>query len=172
MTVGRSCPSLGTWVKIAAPEVVELLATAGMDFVVIDNEHGSVDARTASTMISVAHGCGLRAFVRVAGHAPRDVRPALDAGADGLVVPQIDGVEDARRVVAACRFPPHGTRGGSPTTRAAGWGRLPHDDYLAHGNDIVTIVAQLETPAPRPRRPPSSVCRGWTPCSSGPSTSP
>lgn len=97
MTVGRSRPSLGTWVKIAAAEVVELLATAGMDFVVIDNEHGSVDVRTTSTMNSVAHGCALRAFVRVAGHATRDVRPALDAGADGLVVPRVDGVEDARR---------------------------------------------------------------------------
>lgn len=72
---GDSFPRLGAWVKLPAPESVELLAIAGFDFVVIDAEHGAIDTRTASTMIGLARGCGLAPFVRVAGTAPRDVHP-------------------------------------------------------------------------------------------------
>lgn len=138
-------PALGTWVKIPAPEVVELLAMSGLDFLVIDAEHGAFDVRTTSTMISVAHGCGIRAFVRVPGHAPRDVQPALDAGAAGLFIPHVDSVEIAHDVVAACRFPPQGHRGASPFTRAGSWGTLAPAQLTEQGNTVVTVVAQLES---------------------------
>jgi 4-hydroxy-2-oxoheptanedioate aldolase len=139
-------PALGTWVKVPAPEIVELVAAAGMDFLVIDREHGAFDVRTISTMISVARGNGVPAFVRVAGHAPADVQPALDAGAAGLFVPHVDSVAIARAVVESCRFPPVGHRGASPNTRAGQWGHLEPARYLARGNDEVTLVAQLESP--------------------------
>lgn len=144
-SAGRS--ALGTWVKIPAPEVIELLAAAGMDFVVIDCEHGAFDLRTMSIMISVASGRGVPAFVRVIGHAPRDVQPALDAGAAGLFVPHVDSVAIAHAVVESCRFPPVGHRGASPNTRAGDWGQLDSSRYLARGHDEVTLVAQLESPA-------------------------
>jgi 2-keto-3-deoxy-L-rhamnonate aldolase RhmA len=136
-------PALGTWIKVPAPEVVEVLAGAGLDFLVIDGEHGTFDVRTMSTMISVARGHGIPAFVRVAGHAPRDVQPALDSGAAGLFLPHVDSVDIARTVVDSCRFPPLGNRGASPNTRAGEWGRLTAAPYLATG-DEVTVVAQLE----------------------------
>ncbi|MFF7549728.1 HpcH/HpaI aldolase/citrate lyase family protein [Streptomyces canus] len=139
-------PALGTWVKVPAPEVVEILVLTGLDFLVIDGEHGAFDPRTLSTMISVARGHGIPAFVRTAGHAPRDVQPALDAGAAGLFVPHVDSVGIARKVVESCRFPPRGRRGASPNTRAGAWGRIGSKDYLARGEDEVTLVAQLESP--------------------------
>jgi 4-hydroxy-2-oxoheptanedioate aldolase len=138
--------ALGAWVKIPAVEVVELLAIAGVDFVVIDREHGVHDLRTVSTMISVALGLNVAPFVRVAGHSPRDVVPVLDAGAAGLFVPHVDSVADAEAVVAACRFPPLGRRGAGPTGRAGRWGRAGLSCYLAEA-DSVTVVAQLESPA-------------------------
>jgi 2-keto-3-deoxy-L-rhamnonate aldolase RhmA len=138
--------ALGAWVKIPAVEVVELLAIAGVDFVVIDREHGVHDLRTVSTMISVALGAGIAPFVRVPGHSPRDVVPVLDAGAAGLFVPHVDSVEDAEAVVAACRFPPLGRRGAGPTSRAGRWGRAGLSLYLAEA-DRVTLVAQLESPS-------------------------
>jgi 2-keto-3-deoxy-L-rhamnonate aldolase RhmA len=139
-------PALGTWVKVPAPEVVEILADSGLDFLVIDGEHGAFDPRTLSIMISVARGHGIPAFVRTAGHAPRDVQPALDAGAAGLFVPHVDSADIAREVVESCRFPPHGHRGASPNTRAGAWGRVGSKDYLTQGNDEMTLVAQLESP--------------------------
>lgn len=140
-------PAIGTWVKLPVPEVLELLAAAGMDFVVIDGEHGAFDVRTMSTMISVASGHGIPAFVRVLGHTPRDVQPVLDAGAAGLFLPHVDSVDVAHSAVESCRFPPGGRRGASPNTRAGDWGQLNATLYLARGNDEVTLVAQLESPA-------------------------
>lgn len=138
-------PAVGTFVKIPAPEVVELLAAAGLDLVVIDAEHGAFDIRTVSTMVAVARGHGLQVFVRVPGHAPGDVQPALDAGADGLLVPHVDSRQLAEAVVQSWRFPPLGRRGGSVFTRPGEWGGLYADGYVARGNHDVTIVAQIES---------------------------
>lgn len=137
--------AIGTFVKIPALEVVELLAVAGLDFIVVDVEHGAFDVRTLSTMIAVARANDLQIFVRPAGHAPRDVQPALDAGANGLFIPHVDNPHIAQAVVHSCRFPPIGLRGGSLFTRTGGWGRVDTADYIARGNQDVTIVAQIES---------------------------
>ncbi|MEU6148280.1 aldolase/citrate lyase family protein [Streptomyces sp. NPDC047081] len=139
-------PGLGTFVKLPATEVIELLALAGLDFVVIDNEHASIGAETVSSMIAVARGYGLPALVRVAGHAARDVQPPLDAGAAGVVLPHVDDAGQARSAVRPCRFPPLGTRGVSNSGRAGGWGTDGLPAYLQRGREAV-IVAMLESPA-------------------------
>lgn len=142
---GDELPRLGAWVKLPAPESVELLALAGFDFAVIDAEHGAIDLRTMSTMIGLARGCGIAPFVRVAGTTPRDVQVPLDAGAAGLFVPQIDSVAQAQDAVRAVRFPPLGRRGASTSGRAGQWGRAPLGDYLRAGNDDVRLIAQTES---------------------------
>lgn len=142
---GDAFPRLGAWVKLPAPESVELLALAGFDFVVIDAEHGAIDSRTTSTMIGLARGCGIAPFVRVAGTAPRDVQVPLDAGAAGLFVPQVDDADRARDAVRATRFPPIGRRGASTSGRAGRWGLDTLGDYLRSGNDEVRLVVQAES---------------------------
>ncbi|WP_413114916.1 HpcH/HpaI aldolase family protein [Streptomyces sp. CY1] len=142
---GDAFPQLGAWVKLPAPESVELLALAGFDFVVIDAEHGAIDTRMISTMIGLARGCGLVSFVRVAGTAPRDVQVPLDAGAAGLFVPQVDDAARAREAVRATRFPPLGRRGASTSGRAGRWGLETLGDYLRTGNDEVRLVVQAES---------------------------
>ncbi|MEY9844606.1 HpcH/HpaI aldolase/citrate lyase family protein [Streptacidiphilus sp. MAP5-3] len=142
---GDAFPRLGAWVKLPAPESVELLALAGFDFVVIDAEHGAIDTRTMSTMIGLARGCGVAPFVRVAGTAPRDVQVPLDAGAAGLFVPQVDDAAGARDAVRATRFPPLGRRGASNSGRAGRWGLEALGDYLRSGNDEVRLVVQAES---------------------------
>ena len=139
-------PAVGTFVKLPAPEVVEVLAAAGLDFVIIDNEHASTGPQTVSTMIAIARGCGIAPFVRVPGHDPRDVQAPLDAGAAGLLLPHVDDAAQARSVVSACRFPPLGTRGVSNSGRAGGWGRSGLPAYLRAGNEQIVLVAQLESP--------------------------
>lgn len=138
-------PARGVWVKIPAVEVVEVLAAAGVDFVVIDREHGAIDLRTMTSMIAVGRAIGLPVFVRVPGHTPEQVQSALDAGAAGLFVPHVDDAAVARGVVDACRFPPLGHRHGSPTTRAGGWGAEDLAGLVRRGNDEVMIIAQVET---------------------------
>ena len=144
---GRSGPMLGTWVKLAAPESVELLALAGFEFVVIDLEHSPMGLEAASGHISTALLAGVSPIVRVpaldAGMATR----LLDAGAEGIMLPHVDSVADARRFVDACRFPPLGSRGVGSTSRAGHWGAMPRDAYLRYGREEVVLVAQLESAA-------------------------
>nr|WP_277608106.1 aldolase/citrate lyase family protein [Streptomyces boncukensis] len=138
-------PRLGAWVKLPTPESVELLALAGFDFVVIDAEHGAIDLRTMSTMIALARGYDIAPYVRVPGTAPRDVQIPLDAGAAGLLVPQINSVAQAQDAVRAVRFPPLGMRGASTSGRAGQWGRAPLSEYLRSGNDNVRLIVQAES---------------------------
>ena len=144
---GSAFPRFGAWVKLPAPESVELLALGGFDFAVIDAEHGAIDVRTISTMIGLARGCGIAPFVRVAGATPRDVQVPLDAGAAGLFVPQVDDAARARDAVRATRFPPLGRRGASTAGRAGRWGLEALGDYLRSGNDDVRLVVQAESVA-------------------------
>jgi 2-keto-3-deoxy-L-rhamnonate aldolase RhmA len=135
---------VGTWVKLPAVEVIELLAGAGLDFVIIDLEHGAISVETASRMIGVARAAGLRPFVRVPEATPGYVQPVLDAGAAGIVVPHVEDVAAARAAVRAVRFPPLGARGASPSGRAGRWGTASLSEYLSTDAEIA-LIAQVES---------------------------
>lgn len=138
-------PVLGTWIKIPAVEVVELAALAGFDLVVIDLEHSPIDLETAFTLIGAALHTGLAPVVRVPDLHPGLVQRLLDAGAEGVMVPHVDSVEQARAAAAAVRFPPLGTRGVGATSRAGAWGALPLAEYLRFGQEEVVLIAQVES---------------------------
>lgn len=135
---------IGTWVKIPAPEVVEMLALAGFDFVVIDLEHAALNLETAYRLIVTAQGCGMAALVRLSDRSGAEVQRLLDAGADGLLVPHVSSRAMADQITAAMVFAPQGTRGLGATSRAGQWGLLPLPDYLARGNAALRMV-QLES---------------------------
>ncbi|MFF5138145.1 aldolase/citrate lyase family protein [Streptomyces sp. NPDC013157] len=142
----RTTPLIGTWVKLPAVEVVELLATAGLDFVIIDLEHATLNIETVSQMVGSARASGLRPFVRVPEATAAHVQPVLDAGAAGVVVPRVEDVAGAQAAVQAVRFPPVGRRGASPSGRAGSWGTAGLADYL-RGGDQITLIAQVESGA-------------------------
>jgi len=141
----RDHTPLGTWLKIAAAEPVEIVAFAGFDFVVIDMEHAPLDLQVAYQLINSATALGMVPLVRVPDKNPAFIQKILDAGARGILVPHVDAVEDADLVGRACRFPPIGTRGAGGTSRAGLWGLRPNGDYLASGNDGVLCIPQLES---------------------------
>ena len=134
---------IGTWVKIPSLETVELLGHAGFDFVVIDMEHAAHALDTAYTMIFAAQAMGMKAYVRLADRQGSDVQRLLDAGADGLLVPQVGDLETAARLTRQMVFAPAGERGLGATSRAGRWGMLPIADYVARGNACLRMV-QLE----------------------------
>jgi 4-hydroxy-2-oxoheptanedioate aldolase len=141
----RSTAPLGTWLKIAAAEPVEIMAFAGFDFVVVDLEHAPLDLQTAYRLINSAAALGLVPLVRVPDKTPSMIQKILDAGARGILVPHVDTVEEAMSVGRACRFPPQGTRGAGGTSKAGRWGLRPAPEYLASGNDHVLCIPQLES---------------------------
>lgn len=123
--------AVGTFVKLPSPEVVEIAALAGLDFVVVDLEHSPLSIETAATLVALARAHGLGAVVRIPDHGATWIQRCLDAGAHGIMAPHVDSVEQARALHTAAQFPPRGTRGCGPTTRAGGWGLAPESEYLA-----------------------------------------
>ncbi|MFL6127390.1 HpcH/HpaI aldolase family protein [Actinophytocola sp.] len=142
---GRTTTPVGTWLKIASGEPVEIMAYAGFDFVVVDLEHAPLDPQNAYRMVNSAAALGMTPLVRVPDKTPSTIQKVLDAGAMGILVPHVDTVAQALAVGQACRFPPHGVRGAGGTSRAGAWGLRPNAEYLATGNDDVLCIPQLES---------------------------
>ena len=103
-------------------EIVEAIGADEFDFVILDCEHGPFGIDAVPALLAAARGCGMVAIVRTADERPQGVGAALDAGADGNLVPRITGVAAAERAVRATRLPPVGGRGVNPCVRAASYG--------------------------------------------------
>lgn len=129
--------------SIPAPLLVEMIGHAGFDFVILDLEHVSVNPQTLENVIRAAECCGLTPLVRVPGVEPGTILRALDAGAQGVVVPRVQDAAQARQAVRAARYHPLGERGISGG-RTTGFGILPLAEYMAMANREIMVVAMIE----------------------------
>jgi 4-hydroxy-2-oxoheptanedioate aldolase len=111
-------PAIGTWSQIAAPELVDILGASGLDFTIVDCEHGAFGLAQAENLFRACDAAGLVPLVRAPGLDPGWIGRALDAGAQAVVVPGMGSVAQAAQAVAAARFAPEGTRGACPCVRA------------------------------------------------------
>ena len=141
--------SLGTFTHLLSAPAVEALARAGMDYVIIDIEHSPIGAEHAAELVGVAAGAGLAPFVRVDEIGRSPVLKMLDVGAAGLIVPQLETAEQARRLVSWAKFAPTGSRGYCPS-RDGGWGwdanyQSGMDGYMAWANRNTLLIPQCET---------------------------
>jgi 2-keto-3-deoxy-L-rhamnonate aldolase RhmA len=143
----RSSTVFGTWVKMPALETVEMLAAAGFDFVVIDGEHSPLTLESVYRATALSQALGMHVFVRTADRGGSHVQRLLDSGVDGLLVPQVSGVEEARRVIGDMTFAPEGRRGLGTTSRAGLWGTIPTKEYLRRGGEEIVRAIQLEDAA-------------------------
>jgi 2-keto-3-deoxy-L-rhamnonate aldolase RhmA len=134
----------GTWVKLPALETVELLAHAGFDYIVVDLEHSPLTTESAYRASVVAQAMGVGALVRVPQAAVADAQRLLDAGVDGILVPQVADRAAASAAVGPMLFEPRGTRGMGLTSRAGRWGLDSVAAYLQRGNENQLRVVQLE----------------------------
>lgn len=137
---------LGTFLKLPVVETVELMALAKLDFVVIDLEHSPMAMESAARMLAIAKALGMDTLVRIPAHGYEWIQRSLDAGAGGVLVPHVDSREEAEAVIAAATFPPHGTRGFGPTTRAGEWAIESTRQYLKHAEEAAVVV-QIESSA-------------------------
>ncbi|WP_249713990.1 HpcH/HpaI aldolase family protein [Rhizomonospora bruguierae] len=135
---------VGTWIKIPALEPVEILADAGFDFIVIDQEHAPLTFEFAYQATVVAQGAGLSVLVRVPDRSGSHLQRLLDTGVDGILVPRVTSVDEASAAVRQMLFSPRGDRGLGTTSRAGRWGGIPRDEYLRFGDDEVMRAVQLE----------------------------
>ncbi len=133
--------TLGTWIGLANTQVAELMANFDFDWLCVDTQHGLVDYADLCNMLPAISTTDTTPFVRVPWNEPYVIMRALDAGAYGVVVPMINTAEDARRAVAACKYPPEGMRSYGPS-RAIIYGG---PDYGQKANDEIAVILMVET---------------------------
>ncbi len=142
-TLGRS--ALGTWSQIASEECIDMLGAAGLDFTIIDCEHGAFGIETAERLIRACDASGIVPIVRAPNAETSFVGQALDAGAAAIVVPGVSSAAQAKALVAASRFAPEGTRGACPCVRSGDHFIRDWKGYVGRQRESVGIIALVET---------------------------
>jgi 2-keto-3-deoxy-L-rhamnonate aldolase RhmA len=140
---------IGTFLKTPTGHGVEIIGDAGFDFVVIDQEHAPFDRSSTDVALAIAYARGLPALVRVAG--PETVLSVLDGGATGILMPHVASVEQARAVVASCRY--SGGRGFATSTRAGRYTAISTWDHVDRADAETVVIAQIEDVAALPHAP-------------------
>jgi 4-hydroxy-2-oxoheptanedioate aldolase len=138
---------IGTFVKIYDPSAVELLGLTGYDFVIIDNEHVAMSREKMVQLIRAADVTGMVPIVRVRENRAVEVLQALDEGALGVMIPQVDTKEEALAAVQSVKYAPLGQRGYAPSHRAAGYGTVDPQEYAKISNEQTLLACYCETVA-------------------------
>lgn len=134
----------GTWVQTPSAEVIEILGWAGWDFVILDLEHGPYGPEGLPHLIRAAEASGVAPLVRVPLSDQSGVGKALDLGAAGIVTPGVTTAEAGAAAVRLTRFPPHGARGSSPSTRQLHYSAIPFGTLVDEAAPRPVVVLQVE----------------------------
>jgi 4-hydroxy-2-oxoheptanedioate aldolase len=133
-------PAIGTFMALGSPLGAEQLAHLGFDWLLIDQEHGAIDAPLTQSLLQAISTTETIPLIRVPSNKEEWIGRALDAGAYGVIVPMVNTREEAEEAVRAARYPPSGSRGiGGSRTRLYGG-----SDYVQHANEEILLVVELE----------------------------
>ncbi len=135
--------ALGVIATIPSVQTIQIMARSGLDFVIIDMEHGAIDAGTAHNMIAATSGTPLVPLVRVASKSAWHAKVPLDLGALGVCFPNTNTREDAQAAVRAIRYPPKGDRMWGPFYAPPRWD-VSMREYLDRADDEVMAVGVIE----------------------------
>jgi 2-dehydro-3-deoxyglucarate aldolase/4-hydroxy-2-oxoheptanedioate aldolase len=140
--LGEGKPCLGTTITFTDPTITEALCTV-LDFVWIDTEHNALTLEAVQGHIMATKGTDTVPLVRVPWNDPVLIKPVLDIGAAGVIVPLIRTADDARRAVSACLYPPAGIRGFGPR-RPSNYGTLGGPEFCEAANASISVIVQIE----------------------------
>lgn len=141
----RLGPCIGTFLKLPRPEVVDILALAGFDFVICDMEHAQIAETEAREVIRACVAAGLPVVVRLPEPVQGLVNRLLEAGAVGIQMPRLRSAQETRQLHSMMHFPPVGTRSVGNANPLAGYGAVPIPKYLEQENARVLTIGQFET---------------------------
>jgi 2-dehydro-3-deoxyglucarate aldolase/4-hydroxy-2-oxoheptanedioate aldolase len=134
--------ALGTGITFTDPTATEALCSV-YDFLWIDAEHNALSLETLQAHIMATRGSQTTPLVRVPWNDPVLIKPVLDIGAAGVIVPFVRNAEEARKAVSACKYPPEGIRGFGPR-RPSQYGRLGGPEFCKAANDAMIVIVQIE----------------------------
>ncbi len=138
-------PCFGTFLKLPRPEVVDLLALAGFDFVICDMEHAQISELEARQVIKACVAVGLPVTVRLPEPTQGVVNRLLEAGAVGIQMPRLRSSADTRGLYGMMHFPPEGSRSVGNANPQAGYGKVPITQYIGESNARVLVIGQFES---------------------------
>lgn len=140
--------ALGTFFEIGGSNAIECLGLAGLDFLIIDSEHGPFDVESAMAYIRTAELQGITPLVRTKNHERSSILKMLDVGAKGLIIPNIHTVDEVKEIISHGKYAPVGNRGFF-YGRAAGYGHADFADdvaaYFETCNRETMLIPQCET---------------------------
>lgn len=141
--------AIGTFLGVTNVPLMECLGYTGLDFVIIDTEHGPYDTQPMSDLIKSAELGGMAPIVRIADVTHKEIQRAVDNGAQGIIVPCLRSVDDFKKAVELCKFAPIGNRG-FIKARGSGFGNEPWaavslEEYMKNSNERVLMLPQCET---------------------------
>jgi 2-keto-3-deoxy-L-rhamnonate aldolase RhmA len=141
-------PQIGCYVTFPSPEVVELLAHAGMDYVILDLQHSSPDWQTLAHMIRAADAGGTAPLVRVHTRDPDILLKVLETGAEGINLPMVKSADEVRAAIDAMYYAPLGHRSACGHTRAGGYNsrRADFPEHVKRQHERVTLWCAVEDP--------------------------
>ncbi|MWB78694.1 aldolase [Pseudooceanicola sp. 216_PA32_1] len=136
---------LGTFIKTPTSHASEILGDAGLDFVVVDQEHAPIGRGAIDQIMLGCRAAGIAGLVRVPSPQPSDILSVLDCGATGVLVPHVASVERARAMAEAARYR-GGHRGFSNSPRAGRYGVTGMHDHIAQQDRDIVTLAMIEDP--------------------------
>ena len=135
---------VGPFVIVPSVTMIDTLGYAGMDFCIIDTEHGPISVESATDLVIASQGTGVAPIIRVGDNDERLILRALDIGAEGVQVPQINSIPDAESVVHAAKYAPLGERGLSIFTRAGNYFQNDGSGHTDRQNEETMTVVHIE----------------------------
>ncbi|KAL2829542.1 Pyruvate/Phosphoenolpyruvate kinase-like domain-containing protein [Aspergillus cavernicola] len=137
---------LMTFMALPSVRMAQIIALTGVDGIIIDCEHGHISDDSMHNSVAAISSLGVSPVIRIRGPAHDILKRALDTGAHGIMVPQINTAEEARQIVASSKFPPQGVRGQGSAFPAIGHG-LTTPEYMLSANQTIITMIQIETRA-------------------------
>src|SRR4249920_864558 len=134
---------IGCWCSLANPITTEVLGVAGFDWILLDGEHSPNDVITFIPQLMALKDSVSAPVVRPSWNNPVELKRLLDGGFYNFLIPFVESADEARRAVAATRYPPQGTRGVSVSQRSNRYGTVP--GYFQGVNDEICVMVQIES---------------------------
>lgn len=144
-SMSQGKPAVGTWNTVANPLITETLAVSGLDFVLIDMEHGPFDIKNVSNYCNACTKHNATPIVRIPKDSDWMALQALDQGAKGVIVPHVESQKQCQDFVDSLKYYPEGKRGFSPFTPAGSFGSTPIDEFVEKSNNETITAIIIES---------------------------
>ena len=135
---------IGTWQTIPSPVVTDIICSTGLDFVIVDAEHGPINFETAQEMAIACESRNVSPIMRVGNINEDDILKALDIGMHGIQIPNITTAKDINKIIKYSKYPPIGNRGFSPFTRSGGYSLENATKITEKANQNTLIAINVE----------------------------